>query len=309
MTQSSGSLENTQTPAILSEHFRMQDAYLLPYRAYWPERPKALVLALHGFNDYSAAFEGMCAYFLAQNVACLAYDQRGFGATSNTGVWAGDGVLQSDLVQVIALLKEKWEALPLYLVGESMGGAVIMTGYRRNPTAFEAYVAGSVLLAPAVWARHTQPWYQRWLLWLAVHTVPSWRPTGEGLEIQATDNIEALRKMYRDPLVIKGTRIDAIYGLNNLMDEALAVSAHLPENTLVLYGEKDEVIPALPTCEMLHNVNFTENGVSFKLYPEGYHMLSRDLQAERVFEDILAWMKAPMSREASELHRSSLCQS
>ena len=71
-----------------------------------------------------------------------------------------------------------------------------MSGNVRVPEFFSSHIEGAILLAPAVWARHTQPWYQRWLLWLAVHTVPSWRPTGEGLEIQATDNIEALREMF-----------------------------------------------------------------------------------------------------------------
>lgn len=310
ISQMPDALSSTQIPALLPDAFKMRDGYLLPYREVWPENPKALVLALHGFNDYSHAFSGMCDYLSARSVACIAYDQRGFGATSGQGVWPGDGVLQSDLVQVIGLLKENWPDVPLYVLGESMGGAVIMSGNVRVPEFFSSHIEGAILLAPAVWARHTQPWYQRWLLWLAVHTVPSWRPTGEGLEIQATDNIEALREMFKDPLVIKATRIDAIYGLNNLMDEALMASSNMPENTLVLYGEKDEVIPKRPTCEMLKDLDFEAQGVSFRLYPEGYHMLSRDLQAARVFSDILEWMVDTSTfRKQSQSDRIALCQS
>ena len=303
-----GHVSSAERPEMLSDEFRMNDGYMLPYRIYKPVNPKAVVIALHGFNDYSKAFESLCDYFYRQEIACIAYDQRGFGATVLRGIWPGEGVLQADLKAVIGLVREDFNGTPLYLLGESMGGAVIMSGHHRYQTFFDQHVTGSVLLAPAVWARHTQPWYQRWLLWMAVHTVPSWKPTGEGLEIQATDNIEALRAMSSDPLVIKETRIDSIYGLNNLMDEALETSSTMASETLILYGERDEVIPKEPTCAMLTGLPLETGKPEFKLYPDGYHMLSRDLQAGRVFADASAWIldRASLVNESVE-GRESLC--
>ncbi len=49
--------------------------------------------------------------------------------------------------------------------------------------------------------------------------------------------------MGRDPLVIKATRVESIYGLANLMDEAFESATRLSGNTLMLYGEKDEDHP------------------------------------------------------------------
>jgi len=42
--------------------------------------PGAIVLALHGFNDYSNAFATTGQAFAASGIAVFAYDQRGFGA-------------------------------------------------------------------------------------------------------------------------------------------------------------------------------------------------------------------------------------
>lgn len=293
-------------PRIAAHAFIMADDYALPYSLKMPAEPRAVVVSLHGFNDYRRAFEGFCSAMQKQSIACYAYDQRGFGETTQRGYWPQPGQLQRDLRQIVQLLEKAHPGLPLYVAGESMGGAVILTAFaepsERTP------VAGAILLAPAVWARHTQPWYQRFGLWLAVHTFPGWQPTGESLGIQASDNIEALRAMGRDPLVIKETRIDTIYGLTNLMDQALAAANgwHVP--TLALYGKKDEVIPKLPTCMMLQAMLKDDANITVKLYEQGYHMLTRDLQAERVFEDGAAWIKQATRHYSSPEEVHNYCE-
>ena len=118
--------------------------------------------------------------------------------------------------------------------------------------------------------------------------------TGGGLEITPSDNRDMLIALGRDPLVIKATRIDAIYGLTNLMDQALAAAAEIDERILILIGERDEVIPARPTRRMLARLPATGRGRrAIAYYPAGYHMLLRDLQRRTVWEDIVAWMKDP----------------
>ena len=121
-----------------------------------------------------------------------------------------------------------------------MGGAVVMTTMARPD---RPAVDGIILAAPAVWGRSSMPWYQTTALWLAVHTFPWGRLTGRDLGIVVSDNIEMLRALGRDPMVIKGTRIDAIYGLVNLMDEAMASAPRLDGRMLVLYGARDPLIP------------------------------------------------------------------
>ncbi len=280
-------------PQLQKNYFIADDGYYLPLHTYWPDGPaQGIVIALHGFNDYSNGFTKMCEYYVARNVACFAYDQRGFGQTVMAGLWPKAGRLQQDLAVISKLLAKQYPDLPIYVVGESMGGAVILTAMADNRLMLSHYLQGVVLLAPAVWARSTQPWYQRWSLWLAVHTFPDWQPTGKGLGIQATDNIAALRAMSSDQWVIKKTRIDALYGLTNLMDNALLAAKKISINSFIVYGNQDQVIPKKAMCSMLNNSKSAPARVAFKLYLEGYHMLSRDLQAENLFADSYQWMFA-----------------
>jgi acylglycerol lipase len=125
-------------------------------------------------------------------------------------------------------------------------------------------------------------------LWLASHLAPGATLTGRGLEIQASDNIEMLRGLGADPLVIKGTRIAAIAGLVRLMDRAYAKAPSLPGPLLVLGGARDEIVP--PAAHQATLERLTAQDCVQVVYPEGYHMLLRDLQRQVVWDDILAWI-------------------
>jgi alpha-beta hydrolase superfamily lysophospholipase len=273
-------------PGIEKGSFVAADGALLPLRAWLPgDRPvKAALVALHGFNDYSNFFAAPGNYLSRHGIACYAYDQRGFGGAPGRGLWSGVGAYTNDLTCFVREVRKRHPGVPLYVLGESMGGAVTiatMTGSRPPD------VDGVILVAPAVWGRQTMPWYQRWLLAVASHTVPWLELTGKGMHITPSDNKEMLRSLGRDPLIIKGTRVDTLYGLADLMDEALSQAGKLHLPTLVQYGANDQVIPERPLLLMLEKMP-GETRKAF--YQNGYHMLLRDLQGEKPLADIAAWM-------------------
>ena len=141
------------------------------------------------------------------------------------------------------------------------------------------------------------PWYQNALLWTLSHTLPWLTLTGENMEIQASDNIDMLRELGNDPLIIKETRIESIYGLVNLMDHASSNSHLISTNTLFLYGEKDEVIPKEPVYQFLQTMKKNEKiKHTVSLYENGFHMLLRDLKAFILWDDIDVWISSTVSR-------------
>ncbi len=262
------------------------DGAVLPVRSWLPKdgRITAVIVALHGFNDYSNAFTAPGSYLNRYGIACYAYDQRGFGSAPDRGLWAGVGAYTTDLAGFVTEVRKLHPAVPLYVLGESMGGAVTIVAMSgNNPPAAD----GVILVAPAVWGRDTMPWYQRWLLAVTSHTVPWLKLTGKGLRVIPSDNIEMRRALGRDPLFIKATRIDSMYGLTNLMDEALSRAGKLHFPTLVQYGRHDQVIPMEPTFMMLDKMPAATRRA---FYEQGYHMLLRDLQGDKPLADIVSWV-------------------
>lgn len=278
-------------PALLADEVRMTDGAILPLRHWLPKTaPRAVVLALHGFNDYSFAFDGPGQFLADHGIALYAYDQRGFGAAPERGYWAGEAALADDLDEVTRLVSARHPGVPLYLLGESMGGAVVMAAMTgpKPPR-----VAGVILSAPAVWSRDDMGIFQSAALWIASYSFPWLTLTGKGLDILPSDNLDMLRKLSADPMVIKETRVDAIHGLCDLMDKASLAAAHLPGPVLYLYGGKDEVVPAEPSLRAMAELP-SRPGTVRALYGNGYHMLLRDLEAETVLGDIVHWIDAPM---------------
>ena len=271
-----------------TDHFRTGDNAKLPLKEWWnddTEKTEAIIIALHGFNDYSNAFSTVGPYFAARNIALIAYDQRGFGQAPKPGIWAGKSNLIQDAVEAVIAVHDKHPDTPIYLLGESMGGAVVINIIAQEHPDF---VQGAILSAPAIWGDETMNGFYRMTLWLAAHTMPSNEFTGESLGVLPSDNIPLLMALGKDPLVIKKTRVDAVYGIVHLMDDAYRNIDKVDVPLLMLYGAKDQVIPKAPVQKALRKIN-TESRIAY--YPDGYHMLLRDLKADIVLSDIVSWIK------------------
>ena len=265
------------TPELNGDYILAADGARLPFRLWQAQgETAAIIVAVHGFNDYSNSFLEPAAFWAARGITTYAYDQRGFGRTANHGLWPGVDSLVDDLRLAAGLIGRANPGIPLYLVGESMGGAVIMALMARaDPPA----VDGVVLVAPAVWGWRSMNVFYRAGLWLGAHVVPWATPSGRGLGIKPSDNREMLLALSQDPYIIKRTRIDSLYGLVNLMDEAFdAAPSMAAPSALVLYGDNDELVPRKPTFTMLSRLKIRHR---VALYDSGYHMLLRDLGAER----------------------------
>ena len=282
-----------QAPALDGDTVIAADGYVLPLKSWMPDSEvRAVIVALHGFNDYANAFATPAPVWAEAGVATYAYDQRGFGGTEEIGIWPGTETLVADARATVALVRRRHPGVPVYLLGESMGGAVVLASMDGASTGSEPIaVDGVILVAPAVWARGTMPFYQRLPLWLGTNLTPWMTLTGRGLNIRPSDNIEMLIAFSRDPLVIKETRIDTVNGLVDLMSVALDSAPALDAPALILYGDNDEIIPPPPIEAMLRRLPADRHVVAF--YEQGFHMLLRDLNGDIPQGDIAHWIADP----------------
>ncbi|MBV9860726.1 MAG: lysophospholipase [Alphaproteobacteria bacterium] len=288
-------------PHFAETSFLAADGQRLPARKWLPSgEAKAVILALHGFNDYSNAFDAPATIWARSGIATYAYDQRGFGGAPGRAHWAGRAALAADAATASHVLRQLYPRRPLYLLGESMGGAVAVVAATGESGTPMPEVDGLVLAAPAVWGRATMQLLPKLALWAGVRVFPALSLTGRGLGITASDNIQMLRALGRDPLVLKSTRIDAIYGLVDLMDAALASAPRLSQRVLVMYGAHDELVPREPVRDFVAALPEgagadagTERRLAF--YPQGYHMLLRDLAGPQVAEDVASWVLRPQA--------------
>jgi acylglycerol lipase len=292
--------EPNPIPRFVRKSFVTADGQVLPLREWLPPgdngrgQVKAVILALHGFNDYSNAFEGPGEAWAESGIATYAYDQRGFGGAPERGFWPGRAALAADVATAARILRRRYPGVPLYLLGDSMGGAVALVAMTGESGAPVPDVDGLILTAPAVWGRSTMDLLPRVALWAGVRLMPGLTLTGRGLKKKPSDNIAMLRALSRDPLVIKETRVDTIYGLVDLMDAALDAAPFLQAPLLVMYGAKDEIVPKTPIRRFVGSLPpecLRRSRLAW--YEDGYHMLLRDLEGPIVTADVASWVLAP----------------
>ncbi len=274
------------------ERFVTFDGIALKLRVWKPDGPpRAAVLALHGFNDYRNAFDASAAQWAEAGVITYAYDQRGFGEAPEQGIWPGTRLLVRDASDMARLLRARHPGIGLYLLGESMGGAVAIVAMAQDDP---PPVDGVVLVAPALWGRAAMSGLQREALDFLAHAMPWFPVSGQNTGRVPSDNVAMLRALGADPLVQKYNRIDAVWGLVNLMDDAQAAAPRFAATALILYGDKEQLIPKGPVATFLNNL--PRDGAARRrlaVYPQGFHMLLRDLGADTVRRDILAWIADP----------------
>jgi alpha-beta hydrolase superfamily lysophospholipase len=241
-------------------------------------------------NDYANAFHMAAPYWAAHGVTTLAYDQRGFGRSPHRGVWAGDRLLTEDLRVLTALARARWPHAIIAVAGESLGGAVAIEAFASDKPPEADRV---VLMAPAVWGWSNLPLPYKTALWIATRVAPSKVFTPPGVvtaHIWASDNHEELYAMGRDRLMLWGARTDALYGLVSTMQHAWRRSGEVKPPLLYMYGAHDQIIPKRPSFQAAARL---QSGARTAYYADGWHLLLRDKQARKVWDDTLAFLRDP----------------
>ena len=279
-------------PSVEAQALVMDDGARLPLARWAPAEgePWAVIVALHGMNDSRASFRLAGPWWAERGIETWAIDQRGFGEAPGRGLWAGEDRMAEDLRTAVALARAQHPHALIAVAGESMGGAVAVAAFasERPPAADRV-----ILLAPAVWGWTAQGPVNSAGLWFAARTAgskavqtPEWAIKAR----PASDNRLELLRNGRDPNSLVTTRFDALYGLVDLMETASTRLGAMRTPTLLLYGGHDNVIQKDAMRLALASAGERE-GFRTGYYPDGWHILNRDLQAETMYRDVEAWLR------------------
>jgi len=233
--------EQGRQPRMIA--FRTTDGMVLPVRVWDQAEPDCagasgqsprIVITVHGMNDRAAVFDEIAGVWSGEHCfRVYAYDQRGFGRTTNPDeLWPGTDRLVEDLIDFVRVTDAANPGRPITLVGESMGAAVVLLALSRHR--LPATVDGVVLIAPAVIPRDALGTVVgsgalgpllRGTAWLGAHLTPALRLGGESSVRDLSADHCATEAMLTDPTYRAKVRLDALWGLFDIMDEAVTAAA------------------------------------------------------------------------------------
>jgi acylglycerol lipase len=244
--------------------------------------PRATILALHSFSDYHAAFDHLGPWLAERGVTVVGYDQRGFGDAPHPGHWAGTEVMVDDAIRRAEALRADSDA-PLYLLGESMGGAVAMLVAIRRPD----LVDGLILAAPAV----REGIFIRYPYSFGLYLLASLAPGRiEHLNRDPEHPLlrpESAERLARDPNVIREVRMDTYQGLIRMADLASNRAPEVSQPVLLMYGGRDDSIPQVAVEHLREDWG---KRVTWRFYPEAPHLLLQGRDWQRAAADIVDWV-------------------
>jgi alpha-beta hydrolase superfamily lysophospholipase len=125
----------------------------LHVRAWAPAAgdPAFLVVLVHGYGEHIGRYEHVARWLCEHGAVCYGVDHRGHGTSSGERVLIDDfaGIVE-DVHRVVTQARTAYRALPLVVVGHSMGGLIAARYVQTHPEE----VSGLVLSGPVLgeWA-------------------------------------------------------------------------------------------------------------------------------------------------------------
>ncbi|MFO8057709.1 MAG: alpha/beta hydrolase [bacterium] len=99
------------------------------WQAWIPDTIRAVCMIAHGLGEHSARYEHVAAALVERDLACFALDHRGHGRSGGKrGHVLSFEEYENDLEILHRQVRERFQDMPVFLVGHSMGG-LISAGY------------------------------------------------------------------------------------------------------------------------------------------------------------------------------------
>jgi len=256
------------------------------FREWASSSPKIVLLLIHGLGGHSLRWQFLSEFFQRNGISSYALELRGFGETKcAAGHVDSFDVYIGDILRLRHIISEKHPGSKVFLVGESMGAVIGLLSALRQP----GFIDGLVCISPSFADRLKFSILDRIKIFLPLLYKPAKLFNLPFTSQMATRDINHQKALDSDEREHR-------YASSKLLFEFLVARWR------VMAGKKKIGMPALFLVSGADVIS--DPGVSrkvfdglgspdkrFILYPEMYHALSIDVGKEKVFEDMLEWIK------------------
>ena len=154
------------------------------------------MIAIHGYNDYSNSFQIPATFLTKFRISTISFDLRGFGMNEDHGSWFPLSVHVNDVTFFIRDIRNKFPKKKIFLLGESMGGAIVVSTLIKNK---DLPVDGVILVAPAIWNFSQMNPIKKIFLNILSTLLPNLTlDGGDYIKVTACNNVEVLKALSKD---------------------------------------------------------------------------------------------------------------
>ncbi|HEY9867691.1 MAG TPA: alpha/beta fold hydrolase [Candidatus Obscuribacterales bacterium] len=258
--------------------------------------PKAVLLCVHGLGLYNGTYEPFGKRMAKLGIATYAIDMRGFGSWMEAkGRQRVDfEAALADVGAVLKVIHRAHPGLPVFLLGESMGGAIALQATALYPDLIDGVISS----VPAG-DRFQQ---KRTALKVALRLLanPN-KPFDVGTQVieQATEKPEVREAWSKDPLARINISPRELLQFQAFMNKNHAAARKIKATpVLIVQGCRDRLVRPEGTVELYNELATPDR--QLVLVPSAEHLIFEEEQFNDEIVDLtVGWINGHLSRRAA----------
>lgn len=269
------------------DQFSVDDDLVLFCQSWQPEDAvQAVVIVVHGFGDHSSRFDNIVQFMAPRGIAVYCFDQRGHGRSPGQRGHIDDfGQFRTDLQAFRRYVEAQQPQQPLFLLGQSMGGLIVLNYALTYPQGLQGVLA----LSPHLSDPPVSP-----VLVKLSHLISRVWPTFSldiGLKTSRLSRDAGVVKAYENDPLVHGkasTRLGAELSAAVAWTQANAHSFQPP--LFMTHGDADVITNPEGSRRFFEAVESPAKEMI--IYQGGYHELHNDIHRERALMDMTHWIES-----------------
>ncbi|RME51356.1 MAG: alpha/beta hydrolase [Caldilineae bacterium] len=264
------------------------DGFSLFCRA-WPAEgdPRATLAIVHGLGEHSGRYDHTARYFAERGYAVFAVDLRGHGQSEGRRghINRFDDYL-TDVTTLLDHARRQTPDRPLFLLGHSMGGLIVLVYALKHPDGLTAVVASG----PGLRARVHVPAWKTTLANLMASVAPT-LAMSNGLDPADISRDRAVVDAYiADPLVHDRVTARWYTEFTAAGDWAMANASRFPLPLLIVQGGSDPIVDPAGAKAFFDRVARSDK--RHIEYTTLYHEVFNEPEKLDVLADVENWLSA-----------------
>ncbi|GAB4415200.1 MAG: monoacylglycerol lipase [Anaerolineales bacterium] len=262
------------------------------YQGWLPEGDtKAVLLVVHGMGEHSGRYVNLVERFVPLGYALYGLDHIGHGKSDGAREMVQRFDDFTDTLSTFYKLVSEWQAgKPIFLLGHSMGGAIVSYYLLDHQEDFK----GAIISAPAV--RVGEGISQMTITMSKVLSKIAPKMGVLALDANAISRDPKVVEAYvNDPLVFHG-KTPARLGaeLLSAMMRITAEASKISLPVIIVQGAEDVLVEPAGAQMLYDKVSSADK--TLKIYDQMYHEVFNEPDRERVLSDVEAWLERQLSR-------------
>lgn len=254
--------------------------------------PWARIVLLHGLGEHCARHLNTSRALGASGVEVVRFDFRGCGKSEGERQWIerfGDYV--DDAVAIWRWARESRTALPTFLMGHSLGGAIAI---HAAPKVADG-AAGLVVNAPAFEVGEGVSRVKIAIGRVVNRFLPHAK-IPDTLELAAISRDAAVVTAYeKDPLCCRFNTVRQGNEILDALEKIPDICREIRMPVLITHGEHDRLVGVNGSSRILQALASADK--TLEVFPGGYHELHNDLCKDAYFTLLVGWLRAHAARK------------